>query len=70
MTDPRRDLLDRLVAEQHNGGGWKTPPPEWNAAMSTASRVPVEFPGDDDLTRARRLREAVAEWDAAHEAAS
>lgn len=58
----RAILLDRLVAEQHNGGGWKTPPRIWNAELSTAS---MTF-NDDDVIRARRRKEALAEWEAAH----
>lgn len=56
----RDELLDRLAAEQHNGGGWKTPPPQWNAAGSTAELTFC----DDDVVRARRRKEALAEWEA------
>ena len=62
----RDELLDRLVVERYNGGGWSTPPREWNGAMSTAA---LTF-NDDDVTRARRRREALAEWEAAHEEAT
>lgn len=58
----RDELLARLVAEQHNGGGFKAPPPEWNAAASTADLTFC----DDDVTRARRRKEALAEWETAH----
>lgn len=59
----REELLDRLVAEQHNGGGFVSPPKEWNAAGSTAE---LTF-NDDDVIRARRRKEALAEWEAAHD---
>lgn len=58
----RDELLDRLVAEQHNGGGWATPPSTWNAELSTADLTFC----DDDVIRARRRKEALAEWEAAH----
>lgn len=60
----RDDLLDALTVEQHNNGGWKTPPSHWNADVSTAV-MPVETFTDDDVVRARRRKEAFAEWDAA-----
>ena len=56
-------LLHRLTVEQHNGGGFISPPKQWNAHASTAA---LTF-NDDDVTRARRRKEALAEWEAAHE---
>lgn len=56
----RDELLAALTAERYNGGGWKTPPRTWNAELSTAA---LTF-NDDDVTRARRRREALAEWEA------
>lgn len=59
----RDELLARLVAEQHNGGGWKTPPKHWNQQSLTSA---LAF-NDDDVVRARRRREALAEWEATHD---
>lgn len=60
MTSARDELLAALTAERYNGGGWKTPPKHWNAASLTSA---LAF-NDDDVTRARRRREALAEWEA------
>ena len=45
----RDELLDALVAERYNGGGWRTPAPEQER--------------DDDLMCARRRRLMVADFE-------
>lgn len=60
MSPAKKQLLDALTVEQHNGGGWATPPRHWNAGATTAVLV-IE---DDDVIRARRrleLLEATAD---------
>lgn len=60
----RDDIADALLAERYSyPHWWATPDPHWNAAASTAA---LTF-NDDDVTRARRRREALAEWEAAHD---
>lgn len=46
----RDELLDRLVAEQHNGGGWRP------------TNAPPSEP-DDELTAARRRRLMAEDYD-------
>lgn len=46
----RDDLIDRLVAEQHNGGGWR---PTHEQVEAT----------DDDLTAARRRRQMAEDFE-------
>lgn len=55
----RDDLLDALLAERYNGGGWKTPPKEWTAVGSTSAPIGG---ADDEVTTARRRRELVESW--------
>ena len=53
MSPAKKLLLDALVAEQHNGGGWATPPRHWNQGVSTVPFTAL----DNDVIRARRRRE-------------
>lgn len=49
--NPRDALLARLVAEQHNGGGWRP------------THEPDETAHDDDLAAARRRRQMADDFD-------
>lgn len=48
---PRDRLLEELLVERHNGGGWETPEP-W-----TRRGDPVAIEEDDEVTCKRRVRE-------------
>lgn len=49
----RDELIERLLIERHNSGGWRTPPKHWNTQ--------VDF-RDDDITTAKRRRDLVEAW--------
>jgi len=55
---PRERLLEELVAERYNGGGWRPPRPTPGARKATRPRRPTVLQWDDsEVTVRRRQRE-------------